>query len=749
THQDIPFETLVEHLNPTRSLARHPLFQIMLTLKTGFGPEAELLGLDIKMERADLGTAKFDLSFSVVENRTAENAAGSLNLTLEYAGDLFDAPTAQRFAEQLTRILEAAANDPDQPINRIDILDPRERRQLLDHWHTDARDPSPATLTQLFDQQVTATPTAPALTHEDLTLSYAQLDARANQLAHALTEHGAGPEHRIAIALPRSADMIIALLAVLKSGAAYVPVDPDYPVDRIAYMLQDAAPLLTLTTSPIAPALPDGADRIELDDPSTTARIDAHNTSSLGNTGLRPEHPAYVIYTSGSTGRPKGVVITHENATRLFTTTQPLLGYGPQDTWTLFHSYAFDFSVWEIFGPLLHGGKLLVVPHTTSRSPEQFLQLLTHHQVTVLNQTPTAFHQLTQTATENPHLADGLNLRTVIFGGEKLDPTRLTYWHTHHPRTALVNMYGITETTVHVTHHTLTPHPTHTPRSPIGTPIPDLRALTLDPTLHPTPTNTTGELYITGPGLARGYLNRPALTAERFVANPYGPSGSRMYRTGDLARRQADHTLHYLDRSDHQVKIRGFRIELGEIEAALTSHQDIARAAVIVREDRPGDKRLAAYTVPTAGHTADPTQLRAHLASRLPDHMIPAAIVTLDTLPLTPNGKLDTKSLPAPEIRSDGSRRPRTPKEEVLCGVFAEVLGVPEVGIDDSFFDLGGHSVLATRLASRIRTVLGLELPVRTLFEAPTVAALSEQLSNAKKSRRPALRPALRSKKEI
>ncbi|MDN0201308.1 amino acid adenylation domain-containing protein, partial [Streptomyces sp. S.PNR 29] len=745
-HQDIPFETLVEHLNPTRSLTRHPLFQVMLTSKSGFDPTADLRGLDMELERAGLGVAKFDLSFSLAELFTEDGTPNGLAASVEYATDLFDHSTAQRLTGHLTRILETVADDPDQPIGRIDILTPTERRQLLDHWHTDTTDTSPVTLPHLFEKQATARPTAPALIHDDLTLTYAQLNTRANQLARLLIAHGAGPEQLIALALPRGIEMVTAILAVLKAGAAYLPLDPNHPLDRITYTLHDADPLLTITTGETTSCLPTDTRCITLDDPATTqelAGLPEHNPPHTSH----PHHPAYIIYTSGSTGRPKGVVVTHHNATRLFTTTRPELGYSSHDTWTLFHSYAFDFSVWEIFGPLLHGGKLIIVPHTTARSPKQFLQLLTHHQVTVLNQTPTAFYQLTQTATDHPHLSRQLNLHTIIFGGEKLDPTRLDHWHTQHPHTRLVNMYGITETTVHVTHHTLTPQTTNPGQSPIGTPLHDLRAYTLDATLNLSPTGVPGELYIAGPGLARGYLGRPDLTAERFIANPYGPPGSRMYRTGDLARRYTDGTLHYLGRTDHQVKIRGFRIELGEIETALTNHPTVAQAAVIVREDQPGEwGHVVAYTVPAADRIPDASVLRTHLANVLPEYMIPSAYVTLDALPLTPNGKLDTQSLPAPQIRSEASRQPRSTQEQVLCELFAQVLGVPEVGIDDSFFDLGGHSLLATRLTSRIRTTLGAEVPIRMLFEKPTVAGLSEQLSSTKKPRRPALRPTQRSK---
>lgn len=444
-------------------------------------------------------------------------------------------------------------------------------------------------------------------------------------------------------------------------------------------------------------------------------------------------HPAYIIYTSGSTGKPKGVVIPHQNVIRLLTSTEHWFHFDEEDVWTMFHSYAFDFSVWEIWGPLLYGGRLVIVPHTISRSPEEMLQLLVEEGVTVLNQTPSAFYQLMQIDKEQQTLGQALSLRYVIFGGEALELSRLEDWYSRHSdcKPKLINMYGITETTVHVTYNELNRDMiTKNSSSLIGEPIPDLHVYVLDEYLQPVPPGTTGEMYVAGAGLARGYLGRPDLTSDRFPADPYGGPGTRMYRTGDLARWTEEGALDYIGRADHQIKIRGFRIELGEIEAVLARHDAVAQVAVMVREDQPGDKRLVAYIVTTEEDHFDTEALRHFAAASLPDYMVPAAYVQIDAMPLTANGKLDQKSLPAPQLhlqQADG-RGPRNPKEEILCHLFEEVLDLPKISIDDRFFDIGGHSLLAVRLISRIRDALGVKLSIGTLFEAPNVASLAEKL---------------------
>ncbi|HEY7663397.1 MAG TPA: amino acid adenylation domain-containing protein, partial [Xanthobacteraceae bacterium] len=491
-----------------------------------------------------------------------------------------------------------------------------------------------------------------------------------------------------------------------------------------------AAPVL-LTQAHLRAALPQSGARIVCLDGDAEAI--ARHPASAPHSGLKPQHPAYVIYTSGSTGTPKGVVVTHQNVTRLFGATEDLFRFNAQDVWTLFHSFAFDFSVWEIWGALLHGGRLIIIPYSISRSPAEFLALLARERVTVLNQTPSAFYQLMEVDRERTSLEQAPALRHVIFGGEALDLRRFKNWYERHSdgHPALLNMYGITETTVHVSHMRVDRNlAIASTGNLIGRGIADLRVYVLDGGLAPVAVGVVGELYIAGAGLARGYLGRAGLTAERFVADPYGVSGSRMYRSGDLARWRADGVLEFVGRADAQVKVRGFRIEPGEIEAALIGHASVAQAAVIARAEESGSKRLVGYVVPAAGAMIDAGKLQAHLAARLPEHMVPSAVVVLDRLPLTPNGKLDRGALPAPVVGTSGDRRlPRTPQEEILCALFAEVLGMGTVGIDDNFFALGGHSLLATRLISRIRATLDAELVIRSLFEAPTVATLAKRLN--------------------
>ncbi|WP_053735801.1 non-ribosomal peptide synthetase [Nocardia sp. NRRL S-836] len=606
-----------------------------------------------------------------------------LVIELDHDPALFEEPTVHRLGRHLRMLLDDVLADPARPLGDLRLLDDTEREQVLVEWNPTGRDFPVGTLPELFAEQAARTPDAVAVTCDGEHLTYAELDARANRLAHALAERGAGPERYVALRLPRSTDLVVAVLGVLKSGAAYLPIDPSYPEDRIAGMVEDTRPVAVLTE------LPDLSDR-----PTTAPDV-----------VLRPENPAYVIYTSGSTGKPKGVVVPHANVARLFSATDAWFGFGADDVWTLFHSYAFDFSVWELWGPLLHGGRLVVVPYEISRSPGEFAALLARERVTVLNQTPSAFYQL---IAEQPQ---DLCLRYVVFGGEALDVRKLAAWT---GPGELINMYGITETTVHVT---------WTPADgTVGEPIPDLRVYVLDEDLRPVPPGVVGEMHVAGAGLARGYLNRPGLTASRFVADPFGEPGSRMYRTGDLARWK-DGRLDYLGRADHQVKIRGFRIELGEIEAALEAHDDVAAAVADVRE-HAGRKVIVGYLVPLDGRTvSDP---RGFLARTLPEHMVPSAFVQLERFPLTGNGKLDRKALLAPEWEPATAEHvaPRTEAEQVLAEIWAQVLGIERVGVHDDFFELGGDSIISIQVVSRARQA-GYRLSPRDLFTCPTVAALA------------------------
>jgi amino acid adenylation domain-containing protein len=641
----------------------------------------------------------------------------------------------ERALEALAEALEAA---PDRPVGTLDVLPEAERRRVVEEWNrTEAADPGGSCVHALFEAQVERTPDAVAVVFEGERLSYAELNARANRLAHGLRELGVGPDARVAICVERGVEMVVALLAVLKAGGGYVPLDPEYPRDRLRHALEDSAPAALLTQDSLSGLFAGTPVPVVSLDGGTASRagLPATNPDAAG---LAPRHLAYVIYTSGSTGRPKGVMVEHRSVARLFAATDAWFGFGADDVWTLFHSFAFDFSVWEIWGALLYGGRLVVVPRETARSPEDFYALLCREGVTVLSQTPSAFRQLVaaQAAGGAEH-----RLRCVVFGGEALEPATLGPWFERNDdrRTRLVNMYGITETTVHVTYRPLAAADAERAGpSPIGVRIPDLATYVLDARGRPAPVGVAGELYVGGAGVARGYLNRPELTAGRFVPDPFSAEpGARLYRTGDLARWLPDGTLEYLGRNDHQVKVRGFRIEPGEIEARLLEHPGVREAVVLAREDAPGDRRLVAYLV---GEAPEADALRAHLAGRLPEHMVPAAYVRLERFPLTPNGKLDRAALPAPEgdaYARRGYEAPEGETERALAEIWSEVLGVERVGRRDDFFELGGHSLLVVRVVSRVRRVLGAEVELGVVFERPVLRELAEALAAAGRAELP------------
>ncbi|MGW5617196.1 amino acid adenylation domain-containing protein [Streptomyces sp. NPDC003877] len=636
-----------------------------------------------------------------------------------------------RFLALLRRLTEA---EPTTPLGDLDLLLPGEHPR-----DTPVRTfPAERTLTELFEERAAAGPDRTAVGCGDERLTYAELNAEANRLARLLTTHGAGPGRVVALALERGIRLLPALLAVLKTGAAYLPLDPGQPAERLRLVVEDAAPVVLVTERAHAYLAQDAVPAVLLDDPQVAAdlagRSDADVTDAERHGPVSPSDTAYIIHTSGSTGRPKGVPVPHANVVRLFAAAAEHFDFGADDVWTLFHSYAFDFSVWEIWGALLHGGRIVVVPYAVSRSPRDFLRLLHHEGVTVLNQTPSAFEQLVDADLE--HGGDTGALRYVVFGGEALRPARLRPWADRHglDHPALVNMYGITETTVHVTHHRLTRADLDDPRrgSVVGTPLADLRVHLLDAGGRPVPPGATGEMYVSGAGVAPGYLNRPEQTAERFADDPWGPPGTRMYRSGDLARRRPDGTLDYLGRADAQIQLRGFRVEPGEIEAVLAAHPGVARAAVVPRRAANGALHLVAYTVPSGDAPAGPADLRAHAAAHLPEHMVPAACVPVDALPLTANGKLDVQALPDPDFTAAASgTRPTTPQQALVCALFEDVLKLPRdtVGVDAGFFDLGGDSLLATRLLARLRHETGAEVPITALFETPTPAALAERLA--------------------
>ncbi|HEU4556864.1 MAG TPA: amino acid adenylation domain-containing protein, partial [Longimicrobium sp.] len=730
-HQEVPFEKLVAELQPERSLSHSPLFQVMFSLQDVSGRGNALPGLKVSGVGGAMDIAKFDLSLDLA------TTPGGLLGELTYGTDLFERGTIERMLGHLARVLEQVTADADVRLSQLELLGQAERALVVEEWNrTEAEYPADRCVHELFEAQVARTPGAVAVRFEEASLTYAELNAGANQLAHYLRRRGVGPEVRVGLCLERGVEMIVSILAVLKAGGAYVPLDPAYPADRLAFTLSDAGVPVVLAQEKVRAmlAVPDGVELISLD--GAAAEIAAESAENP-RSGAGPDSLAYVIYTSGSTGAPKGALIEHRNVARLFSATDAWFGFGPDDVWTLFHSYSFDFSVWEIWGALLYGGRVVVVPFEVSRDPEAFHALVRREGVTVLNQTPSAFRQFIHVDGER---GGDLALRVVVFGGEALEPASLREWVERRgaetPR--LVNMYGITETTVHVTWRPLSRDDVlEGGGSPIGVRIPDLRLYVLDPARKPVPIGVPGELYVGGAGVARGYLNRPELTAERFVDDPFAPG--RLYRTGDRVRWMADGTLEYLGRLDEQVKIRGFRIELGEVEAALRQASGVRDCAVVVREDEPGDRRLVAYVV----REAEPEALRDRVRRSLPEYMLPAAFVFLDALPLTSNGKLDRKALPAPEPASAEDRyvAPRTPVEEVLAGIWAEVLRLERVGVEESFFDLGGHSLLATRVVSRIREVLAVELPLRALFEGPTVAELAKVVEEMRRAELPVLPP--------
>ncbi|GAA3624811.1 hypothetical protein GCM10022419_132980 [Nonomuraea rosea] len=736
-HQDVPFEKLVEELAPARSRARHPLFQVMLTLQNTAEATLELPGVRTGELSAGAPAAKFDLELRLTETSGPGGMPTGVRGSLIGAADLFDPGSVTRIGARLTRLLDLLLTDPRTRLSSVELLDADERHRLLTEWNAAPIQAEPATLPELFEAQAARTPDATAIVADGVTVTYAELDARANRLARLLIRRGVGPESVVGVCLERGIDLVTAALGVLKAGGAYLPVDPAYPAERIAYALADAHARYVLSSADLRDRLPDGVPWLPADDPDEPDAPVAGERQAPA-----PGHPAYVIYTSGSTGRPKGVAVTHDNVTSLFAQTRALLDFGPGDVWSWFHSFAFDFSVWELWGALLHGGRVVVVPFEVSRSPEKFLGLLERERVTVLSQTPSAFYQLMAVEEHRPEAVAAV--RAIVFGGEALDPGRLTGWWERHgdagPR--LVNMYGITETTVHVTFHELRPRG-DAPGSVIGRGIPGLSVYVLDERLRPVPAGTLGEVYVAGGQLARGYLGRPALTAQRFVACPFGGAGARMYRTGDRARWNAGGRLVFAGRADDQVKIRGFRIEPGEVRAVLSGCPQVEQAAVIAREDTPGGVRLVAYVV---GADALSGPVRRFAAERLPAHMVPSAVVVLDALPLTVNGKLDRRALPAPQHAAGEGRAPADAREELLCEAFAQVLGLERIGVDDDFFALGGHSLLAVRLMSRIRTVLGVEADLAALFDAPTPAGLARRLGDERSSR-PALLP-LRVEKE-
>ncbi|MGW7516150.1 amino acid adenylation domain-containing protein [Streptomyces sp. NPDC054796] len=707
------------------------------------GPLVNVMPFDYGVTFAGAECTAHNLSAGPVDDLTVNvyDRTDGTGLRFDHDGNpgLYGEDDLARHQERYLRLLERLAEaDPHAPLATHGICTPDERARVVGTFNDTARELPVTTLVGPIEDQAARTPHATALVSGGQALSYEQLDARANQLAHRLTALGVGPGGRVGVALPRSPELVVALLAVLKAGAAYLPLDPDYPAARLAYMLDDAAPACVLTDAATAPTFPaEGPMRLVLDDPHTVAQL-ADEPRTRPGTGPEPRDPAYVIYTSGSTGRPKGVVVPHSAIDNRLRWMQGEYGLRPDDRVLQKTPSGFDVSVWEFFWPLREGATLVVASPGEHKDPAALARTIRECGVTTLHFVPS---MLSVFLAEPDAVRCGAVLRRVFCSGEALPRETVEEAVRVLPGVPLHNLYGPTEAAVDVTYHECGPGSTGP--VPIGRPVWNTRTYVLDAALQPCPPGVPGELYLAGAQLADGYLGRAALTASRFTADPYAPKGpdgsaapGRMYRTGDLARWSERGEIEYLGRTDHQVKLRGQRLEPGEVEAALTADEGVRAAAVLVREDRPGDQRLVGYITPAESGeegVCDTEALRARLAAQLPDYMVPGALVVLDALPLSPNGKLDRSALPAPELpATEGSRPPRSHREETFTRLFAQVLDVERVGVDDGFFDLGGNSLLAARLAARIRETLGDEsaerVTIGTLFQAPTPAALARRL---------------------
>jgi len=723
-HQDLPFEKLVEILQPERDLSHNPLFQVLFSLRNVRTPQIKLPGVTLSSLEIEQKTAKFDLALGL------EEGLEGINGTLEYSQDLFDASTARRIAGHFITLLESIAANPEQRLSNLLILTKPEQQQLLFEWNnTQSELPLNQCVHGLFEAQTERTPDAIAVVFDREQLTYRELNRRANQLAHHLKNLGVKPEIPVGILVDRSLEMVVGLLGILKAGGAYVPLDPAYPPERLVFMLEDASVAVLLTQALLVESLPKHQGRIVCLD--TDWEIIERQSEANLISEVKLDNLAYVIYTSGSTGKPKGVAIEHRNAVALLDWATQV--FNPEDLAGVLASTSicFDLSVFELFVPLSRGGKVILAENalhlpTLSAAPY----------VTLINTVPSAIAELLR--------IDGIpsSVRTVNLAGEPLGNKLVQQVYEHNTVQKVFNLYGPSEDTTYST-YTLVKKGGNEP-PPIGRPIANTQVYILDAQKQPVPIGVPGELYIGGAGLARGYLNRPELTADRFILNPFSDEpSSRLYKTGDLARYLSDGNIEFLGRSDQQVKIRGFRIELGEIEAAIGQHPAVREAIALVREDNPGDKRLVAYIVANSelrgGHgDTDPTHsefinhLRVFLKQKLPQYMIPSAFVLLEAMPLTPNGKIDRRSLRAPDINraefESNFTEPRTPDEQLIAEIWAEVLGLERVGIHDNFFELGGHSLLATQAISRLREAFQIEVPLRSLFESPTVATVTESL---------------------
>ncbi|MEV6432954.1 amino acid adenylation domain-containing protein, partial [Nocardia sp. NPDC051463] len=728
SHADLPFERLVEILRPVRSQARHPLFQVMLSFQNTGQASFELPGLDVAGVPLEVVTAKWDLHLNLTDRFDSDGSADGMTAEFAYATDMFDASTIESAARRLVRLLNAVVADPTVPVGDIDLLDVPEHTQVIERWNdtnydvvttlgASASGDAAATLVSMFQAQAARTPKATALTFEGTSLSYAEFSARVNRLARHLISQGVGPDTIVALGMRRSLELVVGMYAVSVAGGAYLPLDPDHPADRTGYVLETADPVCVLTT---ADDRVDAGTRvsIEIDGLDLSTYSDATVTDAERRAPLRPSNIAYVIFTSGSTGRPKGVAVSHAAIVNRLVWMQAEYGLDRGDVVLQKTPATFDVSVWEFFWPLQVGARLVVAKPDGHRDPVYLARVIAAEHVSTVHFVPS----MLSVFVEDDRAVDCVDLRNVFTSGEAL-PAVTAQRLRELTGVWLHNLYGPTEAAVDVTFHEVTD--ADTVSVPIGAPVFNTQVYVLDSRLHPVPVGVAGELYLAGEQLARGYVGRAGLTADRFVANPFDADGARMYRTGDLVAWTANGELDYLGRTDFQVKLRGLRIELGEIESALTVLESIAQSVVTVRsDDRLGDQ-LVAYVIATVGHSVHIDDVRAELGGKLPAYMVPSAFVVLDEFPLNASGKLDRKALPAPVFEAKVFRAPSTPIEEIVAGVFTDVLGVARVGLDDDFFELGGNSLLATQVTARIGAALDTQLTVRDLFEASTVGALA------------------------
>jgi amino acid adenylation domain-containing protein len=732
-----PLERLAESCGAALSRSHHPVFQAGFALRDARARRIAAPGLLLELEDVRPGPFLLDLSLELTDR------GGPVEGVLRWAADVYDEAFAGRMAERLAVLVSGAAAAPDERVSDLPLLAEEERAWVLERWNATAAEyPRDVCIHRLFEERTRETPDAPAVIDGGETLSYAELDRRAGIVARRLRRMGVRPEYRVGVCLPRSADLYVAMLGVMKAGGAYVPLDPCYPAERLSVMANDAAIVALVTRPDAAPGLPlPRRMTLSLEPALWSAGAEDADAAAVEMPETSSECPAYVIYTSGSTGRPKGVAVPHRAVVNLLADAQRRAPLGVGDRCSAWTSVSFDVSVYDVFSALTTGAALVPVPDAIRALPRELADWLAAERVTSAYLPPFALPELATWLKEHPGRS---RLRRILVGVEPIPETLLHAIRERAPGLAVFNGYGPTETTVYSTVYLVEGEVGPERPAPIGYAIANTRTYVLDRHLRPVPARAAGELCLGGEGVARGYLRRPGQTAERFVPDPFAPRpGGRMYRTGDLARHNADGSLQFLGRIDRQVKLRGFRIEPGEIEAALTERDEVAEAVVMVREDAPGERRLVAYVVParwvaagagegTARFAALVAMLRAHLRGRLPEYMLPSAVVALDAFPLTPNGKIDRHALPAPEgLSGEGYVAPRTATEEAVAGVFAAVLRLPRVGAKDDFFDLGGHSLLATQVVSRIRDAAQVEVPLAAVFESPTVEALAARVDAA------------------